>query len=117
MRTSFADVSGLTSRVEEGSDVTATHQTAFELIQIADRLSARRGEGSQRYDVHVTHAVSSIALAVNALFASADVKCDLVDPPEDVNTRPRGPHNEMITQCFHYPPHCWNGQGQQISCP
>ncbi len=84
-----------------------------------DRLVRIEVERSEpRLAFHLEHAASGLALAVNAMFASADVKCTLAQPPEDVRTRSSGPDGDMVTKCFHDPPHCWDGGGHRVNpCP
>jgi hypothetical protein len=104
----------------EGVEVAGAVETAFgDLTQVADRLSqARAGTENARVGVQIEQALDGVTLAVNALLASADIKCTLAQPPVEVNTRPRGPNGEMITRCFHAPAHCWNGIGNRITpCP
>lgn len=71
-----------------------------------------------RSGVHVSNAIDSVVLAMDALVAGDDIKCTLAQPPEDMNTRPRGPSGALITRCFHKPAHCWDGVGSRIDpCP
>jgi hypothetical protein len=76
------------------------------------RSTAQRGSGA-----HLYYAIAALGSAANALFASANTKCTLAEPPEDVETRPIGPDESMVTRCYHAPSHCWNGEGARISCP
>jgi hypothetical protein len=90
-----------------------------DISRVKDRLVTVEAEHPETgRALHLEHAVSGLALAVNAMFASADVKCTLLEPPEDVVTRSAGPDGDMITKCFHDPPHCWDGNGRRLKpCP
>jgi hypothetical protein len=90
-----------------------------DLTKVGDRLiQVRAFRAETRAASHVNNAVGGVVLAISALMATGDIKCTLADPPEEVDTRPRGPGGAMITKCFHKPAHCWDGIGNQINpCP
>jgi hypothetical protein len=90
-----------------------------DLARVGDRLvQVRALRAEPRSEAHIRNAVDGVVLAISALVASGDIKCNLARPPEDVDTRPRGPAGAMITKCFHQPAHCWDGIGNRIDpCP
>jgi hypothetical protein len=89
------------------------------LAEVADRLTEMSGDWSgTRFETYVGDAVFGIRTAATALYAAADMRCTLEQPPSDLDTRPRGPDKRMITQCFHDPAHCWDGTGTYVDpCP
>jgi hypothetical protein len=102
---------GVTSIASEyGAIVAQISAVSQRLVSL--RAVSQRGSGANLY-----YAITALGLAANALFASADTKCTLAEPPEDVETRPIGPDDSMMTRCYHEPSHCWNGQGSRVNCP
>jgi hypothetical protein len=95
---------------EYGGLVSQISTVSRQLVSL--RATNQRGSGANLY-----YAITALGLAANALFASADTKCDLANPPEDVETRPNGPDDSMMTRCYHDPSHCWDGNGARVKCP
>jgi hypothetical protein len=92
-------------------------QAAGDLVGIADGLAELARQSSGPRTVQLRSAVYALGNAVSALCAAADIECNIVQPPAPVDTRPRGPNNDMVTQCTHDPTHCWDGIGINITCP
>ncbi len=63
---------------------------------------------------HARTVMGSLGIAATAFLSSLDTKCTLAAPPSDVETRPLGPDESMITLCFHSPSHCWRLDGTRI---
>lgn len=79
-------------------------------------LEGRSVEPSRNVQSDLSMASSALSMAVSALFAAHDFKCNLKEPPTDLKTRPTGPGGAMVTICGHKPPHCWDGQGSPVDC-
>jgi|SRR6266487_3870233 len=89
-----------------------------QLLDVSARLSSLARENPDpSVSAHLATAMDALGASVTALFASVDIKCTLAEPPSEVDTRPRGPDNEMVTKCFHEPAHCWSGAGKYVVCP
>jgi len=81
------------------------------LGEIADRLPLTS-------QVQLTSALDLMGIAVTAMFACVDKKCDWDGlPPSPIESRPRGPNRDLIQRCRHDPPHCWDGNDKNIPCP
>lgn len=109
---------GLVAGAElEGWVVDAVLTTAWQLQQSGDRLGRVISELPDESASRMAPALYALGLSVTAMFAAADIECNLAQPPKAVETRPRGPNHAMVTKCRHTPAHCWDGQGNYISCP
>jgi len=65
----------------------------------------------------LTEASVLLRTAAQAITRSVDYQCTLADPPETIRGRPTGSNNNMVHECFHQEPHCWDGVWNSISCP
>lgn len=112
----FTNAEGLRAATEYGWGE-QVEQVAGDLVYIADGLAelVRRSSGPRT--VQLRSAVYSLGNAITALCAAADIECNITQPPASVDTRPRGPNDDMITRCTHNPAHCWNGTGVKMACP
>lgn len=120
MEWSSEDQEGLVAEDDVPDEAVGGIQEAIAgLTEIGDRLGELGYESAEpRMRVFLDHAIGSVAGAVNALYATGNVKCNLAQPPADLDTRPRGPDHRMITKCFHNPAHCWDGTGNYVDpCP
>jgi len=112
-----AEAQGLAPSAEfkvKGAEILAR---AWQLLEVGDQLGRLVNELPDESALHMVAGLQGLGLSVSAMFAAADIECNIVQPPKPVDTRPRGANKAMVTRCRHNPAHCWDGQGNYISCP
>jgi hypothetical protein len=111
-------LAGLAASAEfEGEVADTIFASAWRLLEVGDRLGQTVNELPDESASHMMTALEALGLSVSAMFAAADIECNLAQPPKAVDTRPRGANKAMVTRCRHNPPHCWDGHGDYITCP
>ncbi|WP_167104984.1 hypothetical protein [Mycobacterium sp. DL592] len=112
---------GLSVSVENPELVGIVLEALPALGVLGARLSdfANSGDGANVNNNQLALSLELIGLTTSILLACIDTKCNLDSnsAPSEVDRRPRGSSNDMITRCHHDPPHCWDYNGKYIECP
>jgi hypothetical protein len=111
-----AGATGMIFSTDVGSAAGELFELSLDLDKAATQIAALTRNAPALSAVKALTAIQSLGLASTALLACIDTKCDLDQPPEPMDVRPRGTDHRLITRCKHDPPHCWEGT-QFVECP
>jgi hypothetical protein len=113
MPTYFADLGDLRSvgitlegPVEDRPQILRMVNNALPIARELVELSAAR----RQFDPLSIAAAASLR-SFSALVTAAVAKCNLANPPEDIDTKVDGATGDLIYRCYHSPAHEWDLNG------